>query len=165
MRHVSAMQLIREGAYERAVDAYGELVASEPGFLWGWTGLGTAHVRAGRYQEGLRILRQTAARWPDDPQALVLLAQGLALSGQEDEARALIGRLRTPGGRELPEKLARVYASLGDRDQAFHWLGRAYEERSRELVYLLPEAETLWSKIRDDPRFGDLVERVGLPSL
>ena len=165
MRHVMAMQLIREGEYERAVDAYEELVASEPGFLWGWTGLGLAHVRAGRYEEGLRILRQAAARWPDDPQALVWLTEGLALSGEEDEARTLIGRIRTPDGRELPDKLASVYASLGDRDQAFHWLGRAYEERSRELVHLLPEAKTTWSKIRDDPRFADLVKRVGLPPL
>ena len=130
-----------------------------------WAGLGSAHVRAGRYEEGLRILRETATRWPDDPQALVFLAQGLALSGEEDEARTLIGRIRTPDGRELPDKLAGVYAMLGDRDQAFHWLGRAYEERSRELVYLLPEVATTWSRIWDDPRFDDLVKRVGLPPL
>ena len=95
----------------------------------------------------------------------MFLARGLALSGEADEARGLIGRLRTPGGRELPDKIAGVYASLGDRDQAYYWLERAYEERSRELIYLLPEAATTYSKIRDDPRYADLVKRVGLPSL
>ena len=41
---------------------------------------------------GVRTLRNAATRWPNDPQTLVNLAQGLALSGEEDEARAMIGR-------------------------------------------------------------------------
>jgi serine/threonine-protein kinase len=164
MRYVAAMEFSRSREYDRAVEACAELHESEPGFLWGQLCLGTSLVRAGRHEEGLRVLRQAAARWPDDPQAIKDLAQGLALSGEEDEARALIGHLRTPDGRDLPTRIAAVYASLGDRDQAFHWLERAYEEREREVTSLLIEADNTWSKISDDPRFADLVKRVGLPS-
>ena len=93
--------------------------------------------------------------------AIVGVAEGLALAGEEDEALGLLPRLKTPGGREIPARIARVHASLNDRDRAFAWLERAFEERSRELIYL--RVEPVWNKFRDDPRFDELVRRVGIP--
>jgi hypothetical protein len=57
--------------------------------------------------------------------------------------------------------VARQYALLGDRDQAFAWLEKAYARRDSEMphVHLHGELDTL----RDDPRFADLARRIGLP--
>ena len=46
-------------------------------------------------------------------------------------------------------------------DQAFSWLEKAYEERFNRLAYL--KVEALWDPLRSDPRFGDLLRRVGIP--
>ena len=56
---------------------------------------------------------------------------------------------------------ALVYAGLEDKDQAFMWLEKGYDERFNRFAYLRQEA--LWDPLRSDPRFSDLVRRVGIP--
>ncbi len=56
--------------------------------------------------------------------------------------------------------IAIVYVSLGDNDQAFAWLDRGVEENSAQFLWL--KAAPLFDPIRSDPRFNDLLRRVGL---
>jgi hypothetical protein len=56
---------------------------------------------------------------------------------------------------------ALVYAGLEDKDQAFSWLEKAYEERFYRLAYV--KVEALWDPLRSDARFMDLLRRVGIP--
>ena len=58
-------------------------------------------------------------------------------------------------------RIAELYANLGDRDQTFQWLNTAYQERDRGLIRL--KTDDLLEPIRSDPRFGELVRKVGLP--
>ena len=65
-------------------------------------------------------------------------------------------------GENIPSNmLAQVYTYLSDRDHAFAWLEKAYEERDTALQGL--KVDPTWDNIRPDPRFQDLVRRVGLP--
>ena len=78
------------------------------------------------------------------------------------------GRLRCPRcgveapapEREEPLDIALVYAALGERDNAFDWLEKAYAAKSCWLFEL--DIDPVYDPIRDDPRFGDLRKRVGL---
>lgn len=54
-----------------------------------------------------------------------------------------------------------VYEGLGDKDEAFQWLERGYQDRAYEMNYL--KVDPLLDSLRSDPRFADLVRRVGLP--
>ena len=56
---------------------------------------------------------------------------------------------------------ALVYAGLEDRDQAFTWLEKACEERFNRLAYV--KVEAFWDPLRSDPRFAELLRRIGLP--
>ena len=60
-----------------------------------------------------------------------------------------------------PYNIAMIYNGLGERDEALAWLERGYREREPRMVLL--KAEPKWNNLRDDPRFRDLVRRVGLP--
>jgi serine/threonine-protein kinase len=84
-----------------------------------------------------------------------------ARAGKEEEARERVLRLRERADREyVPAlSLAQIYAALGEREEAFAWLERAYEERNPYLSNL--EAEP-WPAVRGDPRFADLVRRLRL---
>jgi hypothetical protein len=57
--------------------------------------------------------------------------------------------------------VALLSARLGDKDQAFSWLERAHAFRTFELLFLKVDPE--WDSIRGDPRFPDLLRRIGLP--
>jgi hypothetical protein len=61
-----------------------------------------------------------------------------------------------------PYSIALVHAGLGDRDQAFLWLDKAYAERSDYMPYL--RLEPMLDGLRSDHRFATLIGRVGLPS-
>ena len=54
-----------------------------------------------------------------------------------------------------------VYAGLGETDQAFAWLEKAYEERSGLLPHL--KVNPVWDPLRSAPRFVDLLRRIGFP--
>jgi hypothetical protein len=57
---------------------------------------------------------------------------------------------------------ASVYALAGDKDNAFKWLDKAYAERDGEEISLL-KVDPAFKNLRDDPRFGNLLRRMGLP--
>jgi len=57
--------------------------------------------------------------------------------------------------------VALVYAGLGETEQAFAWLNKAYEERSNWLVWL--KSDPRWAPLKSDKRFKELVNKVGLP--
>ena len=84
------------------------------------------------------------------------------MSGNKHEALKIIAELADTGKRTYvsPYQVAAIYAGLGDQDQTFAWLQKAYEERSDWLVNLTNDQR--FDDLRSDPRFADLVRRVGL---
>jgi tetratricopeptide (TPR) repeat protein len=60
-----------------------------------------------------------------------------------------------------PTDVARNYALLGDKDNAFLWLEKAYQQRASELIFL--KSDPAWVSLRSDPRYADFVRRVGFP--
>jgi hypothetical protein len=65
----------------------------------------------------------------------------------------------------VPENLAAAYAAIGDRDHAFYWLEQGYEHRemvSHDWGLCILKVDPLLAPLRSDPRFGDLLRRVGL---
>jgi hypothetical protein len=60
-------------------------------------------------------------------------------------------------------QLAFVFAGLGDKDQAFAWLEKSFQERTIGLAGALRFEPFLLDPLRDDPRYADLLRRMGLP--
>jgi hypothetical protein len=86
------------------------------------------------------------------------------VSGNREEAQKVIERLKDASVHEYvaPYNIAVVYAGLGEKDEAFEWLNRAYQERSYLITYLMVDERL--DKLHSDPRFDELVRRVGLPA-
>jgi hypothetical protein len=61
-----------------------------------------------------------------------------------------------------PNMIATIYAGLGAKDRAFEFLEKAYKERSSDISYFI-KADLRIDNLRSDPRFQDLLRRVGLP--
>ena len=85
------------------------------------------------------------------------------MSGKKEEAQKVIEHLRELSVHQYvpPYNIAVIYAGLGEKDEAFVWLNRAYQERSYLLTYLTVDERL--DKLHSDPRFDQLVRRVGLP--
>jgi tetratricopeptide (TPR) repeat protein len=87
-----------------------------------------------------------------------------AVAGRRPEAEKILDQLEQLSHERWvnPMDVATIYSGLGDRERAFEWLEKAYRERSTWLIYL--NVDRFWDPIRSDPRFADLVRRVGLPA-
>ena len=82
---------------------------------------------------------------------------------RKEEAKKILKELLTLNERRYvtPAALACGYIGLGDKDQAFAWIEKAYRERSNFVTYL--KVVPIVDSLRSDPRFSDLIRRVGLP--
>jgi hypothetical protein len=96
------------------------------------------------------------------PQLIAALGHAYALSGERGKATQTLNELRELSKRRdiSPCLTALIYLGLGDQDQAFAWLDKASQDRSSLLIWL--KVEPLFDPLRDDPRFQDLLRRVGL---
>ena len=86
-----------------------------------------------------------------------------ALAGRNDDAIRIIEKLerRSRQAYISPTTFAFIYAALGDKDNAIAYLEKGYEERAFQMQFL--KIDPRWDKLRDDPRFADLMRRVSLP--
>jgi hypothetical protein len=87
----------------------------------------------------------------------------LAAAGREREARQEISELKRLREREYVSAvaIAYVYAGLGEKDETLVWLEEGFKERSFQMQYL--KVDPRLDTVRNDPRFGNLLLRVGFP--
>ena len=96
-----------------------------------------------------------------------LVADGLgwvyAVAGRRDDALKIAREVEHLSPRTYVDyyQLATIYAGLGEREEAFRLLEKGYQERSVGMLYL--RVDPFWENVRSDPRYGDLLRRIGLP--
>ena len=85
-----------------------------------------------------------------------------AVAGEDEQARTILNELTETslGTYAPPSSIAMIYAALGEGDQAFEWLEKAYAQRDLYLPFV--NVQPSYDPLRDDPRFDDLLRRIGL---
>ena len=125
------------------------------------TYLGWVHIGEGKFSEAITVL-QRAKQIDANQYVLGALGESYALSGNRTEAVAVLAQLKEMSKERYvsPHCIAMIYAGLGDKDQAFEWLNKAFEARSEHLTWLKVDARM--NPLRSDPRFAEMMRRVGL---
>ncbi len=121
---------------------------------------GLCYLPKRMYREAIDELKQMGGL--NEPIPLTALAWAYALSGDRDRALSLLNQVIELDGKvDLANSIAQVYIALGDKERGFEWLEKAYQRHSHTLVTL--KMAPLNDSIRSDPRFADLVRRIGFP--
>ncbi len=115
------------------------------------------------YVDGIAELQKAVTLSPGDPYVQATLARGYAMTGKRDAAQKLLDDLQALSKERYfsPHHIALIYAALGQKDQAFEWLEKTYEDRAGWLVWL--QLEPTLDPLRSDPRFQDLLRRMNFP--
>jgi TolB-like protein len=123
--------------------------------------LALSSAMVGNTNEAIEEMRTAVALSGRSTESLTGLAQTYAAAGRQSEMQAIVAEVTGPAERRYvsPYNLSRVFASARDVPAAFAWLERAYDERNPDLIEL--KAEPVFDAVRPDPRFGDLIRRVG----
>ena len=136
---------------------------TDPAFPRTITLRGQISILIGKPQEALKDMRAIVALSDSSDEYVAYLGHVLGLTGNRAEATTLLRTLleRQQSRYIDPSLIACVYIGLGEKNQAFQWLDKAYEVRSNLLEYLL--IDPLYDPIRSDSRFTALVKKIGLP--
>jgi len=136
-------------------------IEMDPNFALAHNQLAQAYLQKQMYAEAVAELKTAVQLSGGSPAFIANLARGYVASGKRNEAVKLLGDLkkRSNPGYSNASEIAVIYASLGDTDQAMNWLEKGYDERFNPGVLLRPGFDPL----RSDPRFQNLVRRIGLP--
>ena len=147
--------------YDEAIAQLRQTIEMDQSFWLAYMYLGKADLQKGDLTNGLATLQQ-ARNLNENPFTLANLGYAYAITGKREEARQILATLL---GREkersiFPTGPAFVYAGLGDKEETLVWLQKIVDERTDDAPWLrlFPELDSLHS----DPRFQELVRRVGL---
>jgi TolB-like protein/Flp pilus assembly protein TadD len=145
--------------YDRAIEQCRETLELDPNFHVAYGIIGEAYTQQGMYKEAIAEL-QKAISLSFGPEGLAMLGYAYAVAGQRSQARKVLNRLKDLSDQRYiePASIAIIYVGLAQREQAFEWLERAYEDRNELLMMLKvdPRLDTL----RSDTRFTELLRRV-----
>jgi tetratricopeptide (TPR) repeat protein len=132
----------------------------DPGFYYTHWNLGSALAAKGALGPAIEEY-QKARSLNDDPSMLGFLGRALAVSGNKTEAMKILEQLNTISKQRYVSaySFALVYLGLGDKDEALHYLEKAYEDRAGELLRYI-NVEPILDPLRGDPRFEALVQKV-----
>ena len=148
--------------YAQAIEQCQKVLAMDATFAPAHVYLGRAYEQKPAFPEAIAELRKALDISEGDTNELAALGQAYAVSHQEGEARKILDQLKERSQQTYvqPMWIAVIHLGLGEKDQAFDWMQKAYEDRSAWLVYL--KVDPLFDPVRGDARFADLSRRVGL---
>jgi tetratricopeptide (TPR) repeat protein len=159
VRTARALYLLRR--YDEAIEQYQNALMLDPQLLYAHLGLGTVYNQLGKYPQAIAEFKTAEQRLGRNPSASSELARVYAVVGRAPEARKILqGFLEQAGDGSFPAKpISKIYLTLGDKDKAFEWLGRAIEARD---VFLYLKSDPIWDPVRSDPRFAVMLQNARL---
>jgi TolB-like protein/Tfp pilus assembly protein PilF len=131
----------------------------DPGTLWY---LGFALIANNQAEDAIPVLEKAASVSNRSPGVIGVLIRAYAHAGRRNDALRLLAELkrRRRAGYVPAGAFVNAYLGLGENDEAFMWLEQAYKEQSNILLFV--KVHPYFDPLRGDPRFEDLIRRVGL---
>jgi DNA-binding winged helix-turn-helix (wHTH) protein/TolB-like protein/Tfp pilus assembly protein PilF len=148
------------GRYDEAIEHCNKLLDVDPNFFPAHRYLGLAYEQKAMYPEAISEFEK-GVKLSGSPLMVAHLGHAYAASGNKAQARRVLMELEGQKQKYVsPYTVAAIHAGLGDRDQSFRWLDKAYSERDIWLMNL--RVDPIFKSLRADRRFAELLKRLGL---
>ncbi len=149
--------------YDQAIENYRRALDLDPNYSWSYLWIGQAYLGKGMYEEAIAEINKAITLSEGNTRMLATLGYAYAVAGKRIEAQKVINELRQRSEQRYvsPYFIAVIHSGLGEKDKAFASLEAAYQERHPYMTLL--KVEPVFDNLRSDPRFGDLLRRIGLP--
>jgi TolB-like protein/DNA-binding winged helix-turn-helix (wHTH) protein/Flp pilus assembly protein TadD len=151
--------------YDQAIEQFQKTLELDQNFGPAHLFLPAAYEQKGMYGEAIAEFKNAIPLKGGGEPSLSKAGLGYvyAVTGKKSEARTVLNELKQASEQEYvpANSIALIYAGLGEKDQAFAWLDKGYEQRAFQMQWI--KLDPRWDSLRSDPRFKDLMRRVGLP--
>jgi tetratricopeptide (TPR) repeat protein len=147
--------------FDKAIAQFRKTLEMDQNFIYSAYGLAQAYEQKGMYREALAELEraQKVENWS---WLMAEIACVKAVTGEREEVARIMEELKQRSTREYIDEsvIAYIPTALGDKNEAFVWLEKAYQVRAGNLPWI--KIEPKFDPLRSDPRFDDLLQRMGL---
>jgi eukaryotic-like serine/threonine-protein kinase len=146
--------------YDRALEQGSKALDMDPNFGFAYWHRGMAYIQQKRFGDAVTALRKAISLSGPATTFISYLGYANARLGKSREARQMIAQLERVSKRQYVSSyfIAIIYMGLGDLDQTFEWLEKAYQERSGFMAFI--NVEPMLGALRGDPRFNSLIEKI-----
>ncbi|HXP81842.1 MAG TPA: protein kinase [Verrucomicrobiae bacterium] len=150
--------------YDQAIEQEKLTLEMDPNFAFVHMQLGEAYLQKSMYREGIAEFEKELVVSPRHPYALSGLGYAYAVAGRGAEAQKVLDQLNAISEQKYVPAISKVgvYVGLGDKEKAFEWVGKAYEDRSIGSSFTMMKLDPVYDPLRSDPRFADLLRRMNL---
>ena len=157
------LALYRARQYEAAIQRFRETLHLDQDFADAHVMLGVALVQTGMHGEAIASFQRAGVLTGNNPEILGLLGYGYGMASMKRESQGVLNQLNDLARQNRyvsSFSRATIYIGLGEADLAFKWLEQAYQERLWYMALLA--VDPLFDRLREDPRFTELVRRMNL---
>jgi serine/threonine-protein kinase len=149
--------------YEAALEQCDHSIELNPHFSPAYWILGLVQEQRGEFDESAAAFQRAIQLSPRSPLMQAALGRTFALSGKQSEALRILRELHDLAEKRYvsPFELASIHFALGETDEGFQWLARAFQDRCFELISL--KVDPRWESLRGTARFHKLFDQLGLP--
>lgn len=152
-----------EGRFDEAIAQIKKGLDIDPNFFLGQLFLASAYALKGMSREAVAQADKVISAWPtlEDAELFSFVGWVYAVSGRQEDARKFLNRMLDLRARRYVDAylIGAVYAGLGEKDKAFEWLTKAYEEHAGQMIWIKVDP---WIKnLRSDPRYKELLKKMG----
>jgi tetratricopeptide (TPR) repeat protein len=149
--------------YDQAIEQEGKVLDLDPNNILAFYFRGVAYSKKSMLKEGMAEFEKAVAIAPANELALTGLGYGYAVTGRRAEALRVLDKLNELSKQKYVSAvwMAKIYAGLEEKDEAFEWLEKAYEDHSIVSVGCV-KTNPMFDPLRGDPRFADLLRRTNL---
>jgi TolB-like protein/lipoprotein NlpI len=149
--------------YDKAIEQLEKALDFDPDFAWSHMFLGFAYEGKLMHQAAITEMEKTVKMAPGSTLALLALSQAYAAAAKREEAQRILDEVEELSKQKYatPYFRARIYAALDAPEQVLEWLENAYGERSAPMAVL--KVDPQFDKLRSNPRFQALVQRMNFP--
>ena len=152
--------LLLAGRYDEAIAILKQVIQSEKTFPLAHLYLGYTYSAKGEYREAIAAIHEGIKLGGDSPSVQIYLADAYARAGEREKALSILKQMQTTKDPVSPTELAILHSSLGEMDQAFASLEKAYAAHDALLPWIA--SDPAYRSLRGDARYADLVRKVGL---
>ncbi len=149
--------------YDKAIEQLRKAIDLDPNFASAHFDIAWSYLQEGMNAEAIAEFQKGLAITGRNPARSAGFAAIQARAGNTGEAIKILNELKRLSDRSYVPAftMALIYTGLGDKDQAFAWLEKVYEQRGGGILFIT--VDSAFDPLRSDPRFADLVRRLGLP--
>jgi TolB-like protein/Flp pilus assembly protein TadD len=148
--------------YDAAIEQYQKTLELYPNQAAPRDSLGWAYVYEGKFEQGMEEIRKSIALYGEDASLSPEIAFIYCKTGRKGDAQKILNQLLSKS-KTVPiaaHHFALIYVGMGNKEKAFAWLEKSYEQHSPMMAWL--EVDQRFDSLREEPRFQELMRRVGL---